>query len=157
MWNGKGVRRKMSDDDFWVGAFFGAVAFTVGAAAVNQFSNESYARGWNGEQIIRTFLFDILGQTNTGATVLVASFRNGQRDREVRLALDMQNRELQQVNKQVWQVSEELKRLEITVQKAAQPVLPAEKRQFLDDLYSIAQTGLSTKKKEPQRLSPYSV
>jgi hypothetical protein len=156
MWNRKGVDNKMGDDSFWAGVLFGGVAFAVGAVVVHQFSNESYTRGWNGEQLTRTFAFGILGQTNTGATVLVASFRNGQYDREVRLTLNMQSRELQLVNKQVWQVSEELKRLETTVQKTTQPSIPVEKRQFLDDLYSIAQTGLS-RKKETRQVPSYSV
>ena len=149
------MKNKMSDDSFLAGVFLGGVAVTVGAVAVYQFSNESYKRGWNGEQLIRTFAFGILGQTNTGATVLVASFRNGEYDREVKLTLDMQNRELQLVSKQVQQVSQELNRLETTVEKVAQPTIPVEKRQFLDDLYNIAQTRLP--RKETHQVPSYSV
>ena len=145
----------MSDDSFWAGVFFGGLFVTVGAIAVHRFSNESYERGWNGEQLIRVGPLGILGTTNTGATVLVASFRNGEYDREVKLTLNMQNRELQLVSKQVRQVSEELKRLETTVEKVAQPTIPVEKRQFLDDLYRIAQIRLS--KKETRQVSSYSV
>lgn len=146
----------MSDDSFWAGVFLGGIGVAIGAVVVHQFSNESYRRGWSGEQLIRTFAFGMLGQTNTGATVLVASFRNGEYDREVKLALNMQNRELQLVNKQVWQVSEELKRLETTVQNTTHPTIPVEKRQFLDDLYNIAQTRFS-KKKETRQVPSYSV
>jgi hypothetical protein len=146
----------MSDDDFWAGMLLGGTAAFVGIVMAQKFGNESYARGWNGEQLVNTFALGLLGQTNTGATVWVASFKNGEHDREVRLALNMQNRELQLVNKQVSQVSEELKRLQVTVQKVAQPALPTEKRQFLDDLYTIAHSGV-LKKKETRQSPSYSV
>jgi hypothetical protein len=141
----------MSDDNFWAGVVFGGILVTVGAVAVHRFNNESYQRGWNGEQLVQVGPLGILGQTNTGATVLVASFEHGAYDREVRMTVNMHTSELQLVSRQAQQVSQELKKIEDTVKKAPESPIPAEKRQFLDDLYDIAQTRFKKNTTRPAR------
>lgn len=120
-------------DDGW--KLIGAGAAGVGIAGlvgfgVWRFHEESYKKGWSGEELAFVHLFGITGETRDGSLVLVPSFKRGRYDRESQLRLQIAESKVEDLRVRVG-------RIEAAIQKLMDTAVSPEEKEFLSNLLAM--------------------
>lgn len=117
----------MGNNDFWIGAGIAAGVTSLAAYGVWRFHEESYKKGWNGEELALVHFFGITGETRNGAWVLVPSYVRGRYDRELQLRLQILESKVEDLKAHVAQI-------EMEIQKLINTAVPPEEKEFLHGL-----------------------
>jgi hypothetical protein len=122
----------MADDDWkWIGV--GAAGAGIGglvALGAWRFHEESYKKGWSGEELALVHLFGITGETHDGTWVLMSSFNRGRYDRELQLRLQIAESKVEDLQMRV-------SRIEVEIRKLMDTAVAPEEKEFLSDLLAM--------------------
>jgi hypothetical protein len=116
-------------DDGWKFIAGAAVGGLVAYGAW-RFHEESYKKGWSGEELALVHLFGITGETRDGSWVLVSSFKRGRYDRELQLRLQIAESKVEDLWTRV-------SRIEAEIQKLMDTAVSPEEKEFLSSLLAM--------------------
>jgi len=143
----------MGRDDFWIGVGAGILGAGIIAYALSKLDEESYKRGWNGDELASRNILGIFGWTTSGTFVLLSSFNRGRYDREVKLSLTAQASRIESIVQQGRYVINRLNELEQESKKRPEVEISLEEKKFLKDLHNIAKDRLAHP--QPHQSRPY--
>ena len=69
-----------AENGFWLGVGVGAGSLVLVFYWARKLHDTSYARGWNGEELVSQNPLGIFGWTKSGALVFISSFNKGNYD-----------------------------------------------------------------------------